>query len=206
MPFKKAYISSFNQVFPMTPPRANEIYNSIARAMSGVCPSPKKHLFNEIITLSADFDARYSKVLHSQSSFDAWHEKAMNQLMSIPFSWLDKSQVIHKTISLGAAQKLINLALKDWWALSPNSLTSKCQFLHAPIDQVVYSSVRRVFGPLPSLKGKKSIPSSYIYNLNHADYYSYQNNIQAMASSLSAALNIPLLLRVEVDQLLWKWV
>lgn len=156
--------------------------------------------------LSADFNFQHSTVLQSQECFIAWHNSVTEQLMLVPFSWTDKSQKSHATLSLGAAQKMINLALKDWWAISPSAFTSNCHFLHAPLDQIVYASVRRVFGALPSLKRKKGMPLSYIYNLKTADYYVYQTNIQAMAASLSASLKIPLLLRVEVDQLLWKWV
>ena len=126
--------------------------------------------------------------------------------MGVRFSWNDKANNSRNTVSFGGAQKLINLALKDWWALSPNSSTSNCQYLHAPFDQIVYTTVRRTLGDLPSLKGARNTVKSYIYNLNQNDYFTYQNNIESMSMMLSSALKIKKLCRLEIDQLLWKWV
>lgn len=158
--------------------------------------------------LAADFDSSCFSYLGSQATYDKWHSQWVHNLTQIPFSWNDKNGSSHHYLTLGIAQKLLNLSIKDWWALAPNAqqVNHGLECLHAPMDRVVYTATSRFICPLNSLIGKYGM-KSYLYNVTCMDYLIYQQHLAQLAGGLSKALNLSKpLLRIEIDQLLWGWV
>lgn len=209
MPFKAKYISSFPKaLWPPTIKSCTNIYNQIARSIIPSSAACKGVIFNILEVELKQFDASFSILLASQSVFDAWHQQTISKITAPAFQWSTKKGKCYSTLTLGIAQKLLNLGLKDWWALAPNASHGRANlaYLHAPLDRVVCTATSRFIGPLPSLKGKYGM-TSYLYNLTLADYLVYQSQLNTLAGKLTSALALQKpLLRIEIDQLLWGWV
>ena len=77
-------------------------------------------------------------ILGSQAQFDEWHRKVVSRLKTkCPISWRYGS-----SLTVGTAQKLVNLHCKDLWALGliPESYS---RFFHPIIDKVTLDMLRR---------------------------------------------------------------
>ena len=73
-----------------------------------------------------------AKILSSQSRFDEWHRDAVNRLITeCPIKWKFGSR-----LTVGMAQKIINLHCKDFWALEliPERFS---RHFHPVIDRVI---------------------------------------------------------------------
>ena len=209
MPFRAKYLELFKKAeWPPTSESCTNIYNQVARSITPFSTASKKVIFNTLEAELKMFDASFSIFLASQSSFDTWHKQIIDNITSLAFPWKGRNKKSYSTLTLGIAQKLLNLGLKDWWALAPNSLHggANLAYLHAPLDRIVYTEVARFDEPLPSLKGKYGMVS-YLYNLTSFDYLAYQGQLNILASDLTTALALQKPMhRIEIDQLLWGWV
>jgi hypothetical protein len=74
----------------------------------------------------------------SQAQFDEWHRKVVDSLRAgCPISWRYGSN-----LTVGMAQKLVNLHCKDLWALELVPESCSC-FFHPIIDQVTLNMLSR---------------------------------------------------------------
>ena len=206
MPFATAYARSIGTALqvPLTRPRANSIYNTIARPIRKPNPAQKITLLNQLVQSASFFATNAQSLLQNQNSFDQWFFSECNALIRIPFSWQQAPKngvaTSHQNITLGIAQKLLNLALKDWWA------TNKIQgnnfnynFLYAPLDSIVADAVSRY-------TTMTAISAPY-YNLTVFQFQNYQASLMTLGNRLSNALRLPQALnRIECEQLIWGWV
>ena len=209
MPYRLQYTALARPVWPPNPARMNRIYATIARAIRGPNPAQKATLLNSIATELINFDTNYVTHLATQATYDAWHSAAVGRITGIPFSWADAGGTAHTTLSFGAAQKFLNLGMKDWWAVSPNGTHpgTPVDRLHGPLDQIVYTCTSRFCGTLPSLHGPRGILRSYVAYLTAPDYQTYQNHLFSLGTRISAGLHLPRsLYRIEIEQLLWGWI
>lgn len=205
MPFRTRYIALADPAWPPTPARLDIIYSTILRPNV----DQKAHVLQVLHQELLAFDAHYTNHTATQVAFDAWHAHALGALMAVPFNWNDALDDPHATLSLGAAQKFLNLGVKDWWAVAPNGTNpiTHVEHLHGPLDQLVYACTARFRGRLPSLSTATGMLRSYVYFLTAADYLTYQGHLADLGRQLAAALARPApLIKIEVEQLLWGWV
>jgi hypothetical protein len=109
---------------------------------------------------------------------------------------------MHEHLPFGAAQKFVNLLLKDWWALSKQEieLGSLCGNLHAPLEDIVVKFVKRA-------RPTVAVPSSVAYELNKEMYVGLQEVIKELADELHSDLGCSRKLnRIEFEQLVWGWI
>lgn len=209
MPFRTQYIALANPSWPPTQARLNTIYSTIARPIRNPNAADKAVVLRVLNQELLAFDINYAVHTATQVAFDNWHARTIGALMAVPFNWSDAMGGHHTTLTLGAAQKFLNLGLKDWWALSPNGTnpTTVTTVLHGTLDKIVYGCTSRFCGPLPSLHGPGGLLHSYIYCLTMADYNTYQTHLAALAHRLAVAFNLGTpIKRIEVEQVLWGWV
>ena len=209
MPFRTRYIALAGPAWPPTPARLNVIYSTIARAIRRPDVAQKAHVLQVLLQELLAFDANHHTHTATQVAFDTWHAHALGTLMAVPFNWNDARDDPHATLSLGAAQKFLNLGIKDWWAVAPNGTNpiTHVEHLHGPLDQLVYACTARFRGRLPSLHNAEGMLHSYVYFLTAADYLTYQGHLADLGRQLAAALARPApLMKIEVEQLLWGWV
>lgn len=209
MPFRTRYIALAGPAWPPNGNRASVIYSTIARAIRAPNPAQKVNVLNTLQVLVVNFDATYHHHLESQANFNTWHSQTVGALMAIPFTWRDASGTAHTSLTFGAAQKFLNLAVKDWWALSLNGThhETRVEYLHGPLDSIVYTCTSRFRGPLASLHNPNGTLRSYVYFLTVNDYQTYQNHLSDIANHLTGALGLGnSIRRIEVEQLLWGWV
>lgn len=209
MPFRARYIALARPAWPPNSNRMNRIYATIARALRRPNPVHKAALLKAIAGETIAFDGACRMHLATQGAYDAWHAGAIARIMALPYDWTDAAGKVHHTLPFGAAQKFLNLCLKDWWALAPNGIkyASLVDRLHGPLDQIVYECTSRFVGKLPSLTGAHGLTRSYVTYLTSADYRSYQGHLNAVATRLAAGLSLPRTpYRIEVEQLLWGWL
>ncbi|MGH8655100.1 MAG: hypothetical protein ACREYE_24330 [Gammaproteobacteria bacterium] len=157
----------------------------------------------------AAFNTNCAAYLATQAAFDYWHSTALAAIMSVPFNWTHAHRNAHNTLPFGAAQKFVNLGLKDWWSLSPNGTNPATPIdrLHGPLDRTVYACTSRFCAQLRSLHNGNGSVRSYAYYLTPADYNTYQQHLQSLGVSVAAGLGISSpLKRIEVEQLLWGWI
>jgi hypothetical protein len=209
MPYRKQYIALTVPAWPPNEGRMKMIYATIARPLRNPDPALKGNLLTAIQAELTAFDANYAVILFTQATFNDWFTSTAGRIMTIPFTWTDASGGTHYTLPFGAAQKFLNLSLKDWWALSPNGTNpaTLVDRLHGALDQIVYSCTSRYCHRLPSLQGPNGIDRSYVYNLTPADYLAYQGHLDAISVRLTTGLHLPgCPNRVEIEQLLWGWL
>ena len=209
MPYRTQYIALTDPAWPPTPTRMNGIYAMVARAIHAPNHTHKNALLNVVTTELIAFDGGCAAILATQATFDTWHCGAIAKITAIPFTWTDAAGGHHGTLSFGAAQKILNLGLKDWWAIAPNGINQNTQVdrLHGPLDQIVYAFTSRFVGAIPSLHGPAGAIKSYVTYLTPTDYHIYQNHLNIVAGHLSAGLHLPRApYRIEIEQLLWGWI
>ena len=125
----------------------------------------------------------------------------------MPFAWSQAPKkglpvVEHQHPSFGAAQKFLNLLLKDWWARSGQAaeIGALCRNLHAPLDDIV---VRFVSRARPALR----VPSWVLYELDKQTYAMLQEVLNEIPDELQVALGCGYkLARIEFEQLVWRWI
>lgn len=209
MPYRAQYSALARPAWPPTPARMKRIYATIARAIHGPNHVQKTALLNAIAIEVVNFDAGYPMHLATQAAYDAWHNAAIARITGLPFTWTDAAGGVHVTLSFGAAQKFLNLVLKDWWAIAPNGINpaTLVDRLHGPLDQIVYACTSRFVAELPSLHGPHGTLRSYVKYLTPADYLAYQVHLNQVAIRLSAGLYLPRTpYKIEIEQLLWGWI
>jgi len=212
MTFRERYIQQIQLQqaeprWPIDTRRARRIYGTIARTICKPDTSQKEDIIQQLIHASRFLDANHQTILQNQRSYSTWILDRIRSTMSVRFQWEQRSGQPHTTLPFGAAQKLLNLVAKDWWALAQHPSNQLSRFLHAPLDNIVYQAVSRRCGRLPSLVDPRGGTRSYVYNLTREDYCTYRGWLQRMGNDLSSALGLAhSVTSVEVDQLMWGWV
>lgn len=202
---KEKYAQQANPVWPMTRRRIGRIYATIGRAIRKPNKEQKEQVLNELLQLGAHFDTQLALWSQSPEAFDNWHKTALDKLQSVPFEWCDSTGATQSNLTLGAAQKFLNLMLKDWWACASSGSEGVVPFLHAPLDKQVYDITSRFFTALPSLVDRKGFYRSYVYYLSANDYDQYQKQVEGMKEGWQR-LGCKALCRIESEQALWGWV
>lgn len=131
----------------LTEKRITNIFGSFSRILRGrkgldkikkekelkkLCNFVKDNVINELINNHG--------ILKSESKFNKWHEKQINNLIkTCPITWTKNNG---KRLTVGMAQKIINLTCKDLWALDyiPEK---KSRFLHIILDQSTIEVIKR---------------------------------------------------------------
>jgi hypothetical protein len=160
-----------------------------------------------LLSIAHEWDKKCFLILPDQGTFEAWLFSQIDSICQVPFAWSQAPKkntpvVMHEQLSFGAAQKFLNLLLRDWWALSKQAtqLQRVCGNLHAPLDAIVMSFVQRA---RPSL----SVPSSVAYDLNKETYVRLQEAIDELSNELQKDLRCGRkLTRIEFEQLVWGWI
>jgi hypothetical protein len=126
--------------------RTRRIFKTFARVLAGRSDLPKNKKEAEMGKL---LHVVRREVIHpllsspaaisgSQAQFDEWHRKVVSRLKTrCPISWRHAS-----SLTVGTAQKLINLHCKDLWALGLVPESYSC-FFHPIIDQVTLDMLRK---------------------------------------------------------------
>lgn len=207
MPFKAKYITQARPVWPLTMQRASRIYNTIGRAIRKPNAAHKTDILKMLLTIGDDLEVNYASISANQSCFDTWIMSQIASLRSVPFCWMDADGNTFSRLSFGAAQKFVNLLVKDWWAVSPHATAARSSVLHGVMDQIVYTSTSRYCGVLPSLVNSKGLYRSYVYHLTADDYVTYLGHLDIVANRLQSGLHLPRAPhRIEIEQLLWGWI
>jgi hypothetical protein len=207
---KKAYlVRAKDAAWPITSWRLDSIFATVKRTLHLTSSSERDHgpLNQQLLEIARDWDGQCRIVLQDQPSFDAWFFAQIELIMRVPFAWKQKPKkgvpdVKHQHLSFGAAQKFLNLVLKDWWARSEQAdeLGALCRHLHAPLDDIVVSFISRA---RPALR----VPSSVFYRLDKPTYISLQESINELSDELQAVLGCGhKLTRIEFEQLIWGWI
>jgi hypothetical protein len=110
----------------------------------------REPLIWQLLEIAHDWDRQCRVVLQDQAGFDAWFFSQIGLICRVPFAWKQAPKkgvpdVKHQHLSFGAAQKFLNLVLKDWWARSEQAveLGALCGHLHAPLDDIVVTFIKR---------------------------------------------------------------
>jgi len=207
MPLKATYISQARPVWPLTMERVARIYNTIGRAIHKPNASQKADLLKMLLAIGYDLDANFLAITANQGCFAAWVMRQIASLQPLPFCLTDSAGNALSRLPFGAAQKFVNLIVKDWWAVSPHATAARSAVLHGMLDQIVYTATSRYCAVLPSLLNRKGVCRSYVYHLTAADYVTYQGHLDIVANRLSAGLHLPRTPhRIEIEQLLWGWI
>ena len=128
--------------------RTRRIFGTFARTMSGRSGLPKdvkEAEMNNLVQVTREavvlpLLSSYSSILSSSAKFDEWHRNAVNTLKTkCVVRWNSGN-----SLTVGMAQKLINLHCKDLWALELVPRNHSCYF-HAVIDQVTLGLLQRSF-------------------------------------------------------------
>ncbi|MGA8154527.1 MAG: hypothetical protein WB952_26520 [Terriglobales bacterium] len=203
---KKAYLLKFPvAVWPMTRTRLDKIYSTLQRTFRG--ERDRSPLIRQLLDIAHDWDGQCWVALKDQASFDAWFFSQIESICRVPFAWSQAPKkgvpvVEHQHPSFDAAQKFLNLLLKDWWARSGQAaeLGAQCSNLHAPLDDIVLSFVSRA---RPALR----VPSSVVYELDKQTYATLQEVLYELPDELQMALGCGYkLVRIEFEQLVWGWI
>jgi len=198
---KKNYFDLLNPkpVWPMNLNRVNSIYNTMSRTIRNGSECHKKSLKNVLLIIANEFDIKDKFLIKSQSQFDQWLSSKIEFLMEIEFDWVDASFNRRTNIELGLAQKFINLMLKDWWCIKSQTDTMNPAFLHAPFDNIIWSTlIKSGLGYFPSLN-----KGGYYVNLSKQDYENYQKIL--ISDELKTKYNFSKeLIRIEIEQYLWS--
>jgi hypothetical protein len=192
-------------VWPMTSGRLDSIYSTLQRTFRG--ERDLSPLIRQLLDIAHDWDGQCRVALEDQASFDVWFFSRIESICRVPFAWSQAPKkgipvVEHQHPSFGTAQKFLNLILKDWWARSEQAaeLGAPCRNLHAPLDDIVVSFVRRA---RPALR----IPSSVVYELDELTYTRLQEVLNELSDELQAVLGCGYkLARIEFEQLVWGWI
>jgi hypothetical protein len=203
---KKAYVlRAPDAAWPPTSSRLDNIYSTLQRALRG--ERDRRPLIQKLLEIAHEWDGQCPVVLQEQESFDAWFFSQVESICRVPFTWSQAPKkgvpvIEHQQLSFGAAQKFLNLLLKDWWARSEQAtqLGAMCDNLHAPHDDIVMEFVSRA---RPTL----SVPSSVVYELDKETYVRLQGVINQLSDELQHALRCGCkLARIEFEQLVWGWI
>lgn len=198
--FKKQYYAALDPkpVWPMQPHRVNAIYGTMKRTIRQSQDADKDRLKRQLLLIAHDFGANCRLVTKSQSDFDAWFDRQVHSLQSVPFAWTDAGMSRRSHITFGLAQKFINLMLKDWWCMSAEAEELNCSVLHAPFDRIMWDklwALTRI--DFPSLR-----QGGYYVYLSRSDYDRYQQHL--LSAQLMKALNVEeSLTRIEIEQMVW---
>ena len=126
--------------------RTRRIFKTFARVLAGRSDLPKNKKEAEMGNL---LHVVRREVIHpllsspaaisgSQAQFDEWHRKVVSRLKTrCPISWRHAS-----SLTVGTAQKLINLHCKDLWALGLVPESYSC-FFHPIIDKATLKHLLR---------------------------------------------------------------
>lgn len=194
--------------WPMTTARLDSIFATVKRTLHLTSSSERDHgpLNQQLLEIARDWDGQCRIVLQGQPSFDAWFFAQIELICRVSFAWKQKPKkgvaVEHQHLSFGAAQKFLNLVLKDWWARSEQAteLGALCCHLHAPLDDIVVSFVSRA-------RPAQRVPSSVVYRLDKPTYISLQEVINELPDELQGVLGCGhKLTRIEFEQLVWGWI
>lgn len=205
---REAYlVRATDAAWPTTSGRLNSIYHTLKRTLRSSGKRDRRPLIQQLLDIGHDWDVQYRVVLQDQASFDAWFFSQIESICRVPFAWKQAPKkgipiVEHQHLSFGAAQKFLNLLLKDWWATSEQAteLGVLCRNLHAPLDDIVVSFVSRA---RPALR----VPSSVVYELDKQTYARLQEVINELSDELQVVLGCRYrLARVEFEQLVWGWI
>ena len=109
----------------------------MARGAHNVSSSEKQHLFGELLSIGNRFHHDAKDLTTNQNTFDTWHESQIQLLTQKPFSWTDGSKGKREKLTLGLAQKYLNLMLKDWWGTGVYG-SLDYSVLHVSFDGVVW--------------------------------------------------------------------
>jgi hypothetical protein len=202
---KRAYLLRAPQAaWPTTSSRLDEIYSTLQRTFRG--ERDRGPLIHKLLDIAHEWDSQCIVVLQEQASFDAWLFSQIETICRVPFAWSQapkKGVVIeHQELSFGAAQKFLNLLLKDWWARSEQAtkLGGLCSNLHAPLDDIVVKFIGRA-------RPVQAVPSSVVYELDKATYIRLQGVINELSAELQHVLRCGCkLARIEFEQLVWGWI
>ena len=203
---KKAYLLRAPKVaWPSTLVSVDATYSSLQRAIRG--EHDRKPLIQKLLDTAHEWDRECLVVLPDQAAFDTWFFSQIELICQVPFAWSqapkkDVAVVKHQQLSFGAAQKFLNLLLKDWWALSKQAteLGPLCGNLHAPLDDIVVKFISRA---RPAL----TVPSSVVYELDKETYIHLQEVINELSDELQQVLRCGgKLARIEFEQLVWGWI
>jgi hypothetical protein len=203
---KRAYLLRAPQAaWPTTTLRLDDIYSTLQRTFRG--ERDRGPLIQKLLDIAHEWDGQCVAVLQEQASFDAWLFSQIEAICRVPFTWSQAPKkgvpvIEHQELSFGAAQKFLNLLLKDWWARSEQAakLGALCGNLHAPLDDVVVKFVSRA---RPAL----TVPSSVVYELDKDTYIHLQGVINELSGELQEALRCGCkLARIEFEQLVWGWI
>ena len=204
--FKNAYLLRAQKAaWPSTATSADLAYSSLQRVFLG--ERDRRPLIQKLLDTAQDWDRQCLVLLQDQTAFDAWLFSEIESICELPFAWSqkpkkDQAVVMHEHLSFGAAQKFVNLLLKDWWALSKQAieLGPLCGNLHAPLDDIVVKFVKRA-------RPTVAVPSSVVYELNKGMYLRLQEVIIELAGELHSDLGCSRKLnRIEFEQLVWGWI
>ena len=207
------YVSS--AVWPTNIYRINIVYNTISRAVHDASGINKRLLFDSLLRIGDEFHDNAVTLTTSQNTFDSWHRSNVLLLMGLSFDWTDGSHGRHTRLTLGLAQKYLNLMLKDWWGCGACG-NLDYSVLHAPFDNVVWKVLWELHPRFdcPSLKHVSAYKGISHWD-SDSEYRSYQAHLLSPALSQAVmrqmqnrlrqvGLTQPPTTRIEMEQLVWS--
>lgn len=114
---KKAYLRRApKSAWPSTLISVDATYGSLQRAFRG--KPDRKPLIKKLLDTAHEWGRECLVILPDQAAFDTWFFSQIELICQVPFAWsqapkMDVAAVEHQKLSFGAAQKFLNLLLKD---------------------------------------------------------------------------------------------
>lgn len=202
-------------VWPTSIYRINIVYNTMSRAVRDASDADKRLLFDTLLRIGDEFRGSAATLTNTQNAFDLWHRGNVWLLTGLSFGWTDGSRGRHSHLTLGLAQKYLNLLLKDWWGCGAYG-TLDYSVLHAPFDNVVWKVLWELHPRFdcPSLKRGVSYKGISHWDSDE-EYRSYQAHLLSPALNQAVmrqmqnrlrqvGLTQPPPTRIEMEQLVWS--
>ena len=207
------YVAS--AVWPTNTYRINIVYNTMSRAVRDASDADKRLLFGSLLRIGDEFHNEAAALTQTQDAFDKWHSGNVLLLTGLPFDWTDGSHGRHTRLTLGLAQKYLNLMLKDWWGCGAHG-DLDYSVLHAPFDNVVWKVLWELHPRFdcPSLKRGGAYKGISHWD-SEGEYRGYQAHLLSPALNQAVMRQLPNRLRqvgltqppttrIEMEQLVWS--
>lgn len=161
---KAAYFGDTNDLMEAA---SNRAYRDMCRTIKFNCIDSgiRINLKREVTELlKTEITDSPNKDICSAEKFDEWHMHVCNEI-------IDKYKMRRINLTVGQAQKWLNMTVKYLYVLGEKPLESAFAYIHVPIDNIVIKMAKDDFGiDMPEIVWSKWD--------NYEEYLQYQNKFR----------------------------